>query len=142
MKKFILLFVCLFLFGCENKDINYKNADNNKKDFRLEINEEKVSNRNINEGIKLSTEFKEINVIFDSNEYTLEEALGNKIITIDNIKENMILVDTLVDCTTVYKSTNDFSNIEFYLYDCWQLYISKDLTDSCPIANVTPIEGC
>jgi len=142
MKKFILLFVCLFLFGCENKDINYKNPDNNKKDFRLEINEEKVSNRNINEGIKLSTEFKEINVIFDSNKYTLEEALEKEIITINDIKENMILVDTLVDCTKVYKSTNDFSNIEFYLYDCWQLHISNDLTDSCPIANVTPIEGC
>ena len=142
MKKIILLVICLFLYGCGNEDINYQSSDNNQKNFILEINEEKVSNRTIKEKIKLSTNFKNINVIIDSNKYALEEALENKIITIDDIKEKMTLVDTLVDCTKVYKSSKDFSNIEFYLYDCWVLHISDVLPNTCPIASVTPIEGC
>lgn len=134
MRKIVILFIGLLLIGCQKNDIE------NEQILKFEINSEKVSNRVVAEG--LYTDFKEINILINNNKYTLEEALENKIITIDDIKEKMTLVDTLVDCTKVYKSSKDFSNIEFYLYDCWVLHISDVLTNTCPIASVTPIEGC
>lgn len=138
MKKIILVFICLMLFGCQAEDIN--NIDESK--FKFEIVTDKVSNRTVNNDLKLSTDFKEINILIDGNKYTLEESLNNNVITIEDIKDNMTLIDTLVDCTKVYKASLDFSNIEFYLYDCWVMHISDTLTTTCPIASVTPIEGC
>lgn len=115
------------------------------KKFNLEIKDDMnidAKTYKLDNGKNMFYKFSSIFVKLGNQSISLEYALDNEIITIDDIKANMIYVTNLKDCTKVYKSKPDFSNIEFLLYDCAGIAFDYHQYDSCPIAEVQPYKYC
>lgn len=139
MKKICLLLLLILLFGCSKQ---------NDEEYNMILNVSELTNDFVkiyelgNNSI-LYSEFKNIYYLPSdekNNKIDLKNALEEKTVNIDEIISKLELVDELNDGgSKLYISSNNISNIDFYLARCNKIDGNKNIYISL---NENVIEKC